>query len=72
METLNKYNTISNLSALSVDLQLADAVASFLTAAVERDMNTKFHNKLSLLEKMECCLKKNLKDINKALFRQNN
>lgn len=49
--TLNKYNTISNLSALSVDLQLADAVASFLTAAVERDMNTKFHNKLSLLEK---------------------
>lgn len=48
--TLNKYNSFSNLSALSVDFQLADAMASFLTAAVEKDMNKKFHNNLSLLE----------------------
>lgn len=48
--TLNKYNTFSNLSTLSVDFQLADAIASFLTVAVEKDMNKKFHNKLSLLE----------------------
>ena len=48
--TLNKYNSLSNLSALSVDFQLADAMASFLTVAVEKDMNRKFHNKLSLLE----------------------
>ena len=48
--TLNKYNTFSNLSALSVDFQLVDAVASFLTVAVEKDMNRKFHNKLTVLE----------------------
>lgn len=48
--TLNKYNTFSNLSVLSVDFELADAVANFLTIAVERDMNRKFHNKLSILE----------------------
>lgn len=48
--TLNKYNSFSNLSALSVDFQLADAVASFLTVAVEKDMNKRFHNNLSLLE----------------------
>lgn len=48
--TLNKYNTFSNLSELSVDFQLADAVANFLTVAVEKDMNKKFHNNLSLLE----------------------
>lgn len=48
--TLNKYNSFSNLSALSVDLQLADAIASFLTVAVEKDMNKKFHNNLTLLE----------------------
>jgi hypothetical protein len=48
--TLNKYNTFSNLSALSVDFQLADAVAGFLTVAVEKDMNRRFHNNLTLLE----------------------
>lgn len=48
--TLNKYNSFSNLSALSVDFRLADAMASFLTTAVEKDMNKKFHNNLSLLE----------------------
>lgn len=48
--TLNKYNTLSNLSALSVDFQLVDAVAGFLTTAVEKDMNRRFHNNLSLLE----------------------
>lgn len=48
--TLNKYNTFSNLSALSVDFQLADAIASFLTTAVEKDMNRRFHNNLSILE----------------------
>lgn len=48
--TLNKYNSFSNLSALSVDFQLADAVANFLTVAVEKDMNRKFHNNLSILE----------------------
>ena len=48
--TLNKYNVFSNLSALSADFQLADAVANFLTVVVEKDMNKKFHEKLSILE----------------------
>lgn len=48
--TLNKYNTCSNLFALSTDFQLADAVADFLTVTVERDMNRKFHKSLSILE----------------------
>lgn len=48
--TLNKYNIFSNWSELSMDFQLADAIASFLTVAVERDMNKKFHKKLTLLE----------------------
>ena len=39
--TLNKYNIFSNWSELSMDFQLADAIASFLTVAVERDMNKK-------------------------------
>lgn len=48
--TLNKYNTFSNLSSVEVNPQLADAIAGFLTMAVERDMNRKFHEKLTVLE----------------------
>lgn len=48
--TLNKYNSLSNLSQLSIDFELVDAIASFLTATVEKDMNRRFHNNLSVLE----------------------
>lgn len=47
---LNKYNTLSNLSSMQFDTQLADAVAGFLTVAIEKDMNRKFHEKLTVLE----------------------
>lgn len=47
---LNKYNTFSNLSEVQFDTQLADAVAGFLTFAIEKDMNRKFHEKLTTLE----------------------
>ena len=47
---LNKYNSFSNLEAIEFDTQVVDAVATFLTTAVEKDMNKKFHNSLSVLE----------------------
>lgn len=47
---LNKYNSFSNLPAMMFDAEIVDAVASFLTIAVEKDMNKKFHNNLTLLE----------------------
>lgn len=47
---LNKYNSFSNLSYISDNLQLVDAVASFLTTSVEKNLNRKFHKKLSILE----------------------
>ena len=47
---LNKYNTFSNLSEVQFDTRLADAVAGFLTFAIEKDMNRKFHEKLTTLE----------------------
>lgn len=49
--TLNKYNALTNVSAIQVDPQIANAVAEFLTVAVERDMNERFHNSLNILEK---------------------
>lgn len=48
---LNKYNSFSNLDQIQFDAQIVDAIAGFLTTAVERDMNKKFHQKLSILEK---------------------
>lgn len=47
---LNKYNSFSNLSSMRFDSELVDAVASFLTIAVEKDMNRRFHKKLTILE----------------------
>lgn len=47
---LNKYNSFSNLESVYVEPQIVDAIASFLTVSVERDMNKKFHKKLSILE----------------------
>lgn len=48
--TLNKYNTFSNLSDIQFDEQIVDAIAGILTTAVEKDMNRKFHEKLTILE----------------------
>lgn len=48
---LNKYNSLANIDEIRFDTQITDAIASFLTIAVERDMNKKFHQKLSILEK---------------------
>lgn len=48
--TLNKYNAFSNLSDIQLDTKLADAIAGFLTVAVEKDMNRKFHENLTILE----------------------
>ena len=38
-----------------MDFQLADAIASFLTVAVERDMNKKFHKKACKIFEMLGC-----------------
>ena len=48
--TLNKYNAFSNLSSIQFNAQVADAIAGFLTIAVEKDMDRKFHESLSVLE----------------------
>lgn len=47
---LNKYNLLSNIGELKVNAHVVDAVADFLTTAVEKDMNKKFHQNLTVLE----------------------
>lgn len=47
---LNKYNSFSNLEALAFDTQIVDAIADFLAVAVEKDLNKRFHQSLTVLE----------------------
>ena len=49
-DTLNRYNTLSNVSKIVVNEKLKFAIADFLSATTERAMNAKFHNSLSYME----------------------
>ena len=50
-DTLNRYNTLSNVSQIVIDENLKYAIADLLAVTTERAMNAKFHNSLSELEK---------------------